>query len=394
MEEHYPGYTKIDSTHGQIGDMRIHFIIIPSENYQEQLENALCRNDNISDDERVDLFLMEPEYAKKFIDENKDFAIPLDDLGITDADIADQYAYTRDLVTDQSGSVRAVAWLAQPGVMIYNRDLAKQVLGSEDPKDVQEAVKDWDAYYETAEKMAQNGYMMTATIEDNYRVYYQNLSSPWVENNKITIDPAMEEWAKGAAQMVSDGSTDYDYLWSMDWSKGFYPEKNVFCYFGPSWFYEWCMYVDDISSVAGQGGWAVTEGPQSFYWGGTWMAAARGTLYPEAAAEIMRTMTMDESVLAEIAEEEKEYVNNRTVMGNAAQNPAFEKDLLGGQNPNAILDHAGTQVDVSYATEYDTFCNDAFLSAMKPFICGQKSYDEACEDFYRTVENEYGWLSH
>ena len=31
---------------------------------------------------------------------------------------------------------------------------------------------------------------------------------------------------------VKTGTFD---MWSDDWSKGFYPEGKVFCYFGPAW---------------------------------------------------------------------------------------------------------------------------------------------------------------
>ena len=396
MEDYYPGYVKMDHLTGQIGDVEICFHIIPSTDYgyQQALDQILYNNDSNDDDTRADLFLLEADFAKKYLDENLDYAIPLNELGIRDADLADQYAYTREVVTDQSGRERAVSWQAYVGVMFYNRDIALDVLGSDDPEDVQEAVRDWDAYYETAEKMADHGYLMTATLEDNYRVYYNNLSSPWVTNGRITIDPALEEWARGAAQMVADGSTKDDYQWGADWNNGFYPEGKVFCYFGPSWLYEFCTYADDDSSVAGQGRWAVTEGPQSFYWGGTWIAAARGTAYPKLAADLMRFMTPDETALMEMAQADGESVNNRNVMTQMAQDPAGSRQILGGQNPNEILDHAGAMVDCSDMTEYDPACNNAFLSAMKEYIAGQKSYEEACDAFYQTVESQYPELSH
>ena len=396
MEEYYPGYVTLDDRTGQIGDIKIHFIIVQSADYAYQgaLDQVLYCNDSNDDSTRADLFLLDADYAKEFTDENPDYAIPLDELGITDADLSGQYDFTKELVTDQSGRQRAVSWQAYPGVMLYNRDIALDVLGTDNPVDVQEAVKDWDAYYETAEKMADQGYLMTATLEDNYRVYYNNLSTPWVTNGKITIDPAMEEWARGAASMVAEGSTENDIQWSADWYHGFDQQGNVFCYFGPSWLYNFCTYGDDATSVAGRGRWGVTEGPRSFYWGGTWIAAARGTLHPDLAADIMRFMTTDETMLMEMAHSYTECVNNQNVMTQIAQDPAFSQQILGGQNPNEILDRAGTQVDCSNATVYDVACRDAYLSAMKQYITGQKSYEEACDLFYQTVESQYPELSH
>ena len=42
-----------------------------------------------------------------------------------------------------------------PGVLFYNRAAAKEVLGTDDPDEVQKSVSDWDAFNATAEKMKQ-----------------------------------------------------------------------------------------------------------------------------------------------------------------------------------------------------------------------------------------------
>ena len=46
------------------------------------------------------------------------------DLGITDADLANQYQYTKDVVTDSNGNLKGVSWQGCPGVLIYNREAA------------------------------------------------------------------------------------------------------------------------------------------------------------------------------------------------------------------------------------------------------------------------------
>ena len=39
---------------------------------------------------------------------------------------------------------QGLSWQGCPGVLFYNRDAAKEVLGTDDPDKVQESVKDWD----------------------------------------------------------------------------------------------------------------------------------------------------------------------------------------------------------------------------------------------------------
>ncbi len=66
-------------------------------------------------------------------------------------------------------------------------------------------------------------------------------------------------------------------MWSDDWSKGFYPDGKVFCYFGPAWLVNFSMAADTEGSIGYNGGWGAAQGPQGFFWGGTWICAAQDT---------------------------------------------------------------------------------------------------------------------
>ena len=44
--------------------------------------------------------------------QDTDFTMPMADLGITDADLADQYSYTQSIVTDSTGKLKGSSWQA------------------------------------------------------------------------------------------------------------------------------------------------------------------------------------------------------------------------------------------------------------------------------------------
>ena len=142
LTDHYPGYEEVDATHGKIGDVDVVWTITPSTDnaYQNNLDTILPENEGSEDP--VDLFLVEADYALKYVNSEVEVTEKIADLGITDADLADQYQYTKDVVTDANGDLRGLSWQGCPGVLIYNREVAKEVLGSDDPATVQEAVKD------------------------------------------------------------------------------------------------------------------------------------------------------------------------------------------------------------------------------------------------------------
>ena len=92
------------------------------------------------------------------------------DIGLTDEDLKNQYSYTQEIATDQSGKLKAVSWEADPGVFVYRRSIAKEVLGTDDPDKVQEAISDWNKFEEVAGKMKEKGYKMLSGYDDAYRV--------------------------------------------------------------------------------------------------------------------------------------------------------------------------------------------------------------------------------
>ena len=394
LTDHYPGYTEVDATHGTIGDVEVVWNITPSDDnaYQNNLDETLLAQADAADDDKIDLFLVEADYALKYVD--TEYTLPVADCGITDADVADQYQYTKDVVTDSNGQLKGVSWQGCPGVLIYNRAAAKEVLGSDDPAAVQEAVKDWDTFKATAATMKEAGYKMTATSNDAYRVFSNNVTSKWVEDGKINIDANIKAWVDMTKEMVDAGETGTADLWSDDWKKGFYPEGKVFCYFGPAWLIDFCMAADDAASIAAQGGWGAVKGPQGFFWGGTWICAAAGTDNANLVGDIMRQLTCNPDIMIEIVKADNDFVNNKTAMDTMAADTTYGDAVLGGQNALGLFAEGVSSIDLSNLSNYDQGCNESFQQAMKEYFEGNATYDEALELFYKSVTEKYPELTY
>ena len=392
---HYPGYEETDATHGKIGDVTVNWIITPSDDnaYQNNLDTVLPQNADAAADDKVDLFLVEADYALKYVDADANVAMPLKDLGITDDDLADQYQYTKDVVTDANGDLRGASWQACSAGLIYNREAAKAVLGTDDPDEVQKSVADWATYNETAQKMADAGYLMTSTVNDTYRVYSNNVSAPWVQDGKVVVDDNIKQWVDYSKAQVDAKQTTTADLWSDDWSKGFYPDGKVFCYFGPAWLINFSMHADDEKSIAAQGGWGLTTGPQGFFWGGTWICAAQGTDNPTLVKDIILTMTTNDDVMKDIAQKDSDCVNNKDVLAALAADESGNLAVLGGQNPYEALAAGAENVDMSKTSPYDQGCNEEFQGAMKNYFDGNASYDDALAQFKTAIVEKYPELT-
>jgi len=391
----YPGYEEVDPTHGKIGDVDVVWNITPSDNggYVNNLDEHLLSQADASADDKIDLFLVESDYALKYVDAD-DFVMPVSELGITDEDLADQYQYTKDVMTDSNGNLKGVSWQACPGVLIYNREIAKEVLGTDEPAEVQEFVKDWDAFNETAAKLGEAGYKITATANDTYRVYSDNVEAPLVQDGKIVLDPSVDKWIDASKAMVDAGYTGTQDLWSDDWSKGFYPDGKVFSYFGPAWLIDFCMSADDEASIAHAGGWAATEGPQAFCWGGTWIAAANGTDNPSLVKDIMLKLTADKDIMLEIVKKYNDFVNNKPAMEEMAADETYGDPVLGGQNPLPMFVAGAENCDKSKNTAYDQGWAEELQKAARNYFEGNATKEEALDAFYKAMEERYPELTH
>lgn len=393
VQDHYPSYEIVDEVTGKIGDVTVKWNITANADnaYQNNLDNTLLNQDSAAADDKVDIFLIEADYALKYID--SEYALPIADLGIKDADIADQYKYTQDIVTDSKGVLKGLSWQGCPGVLFYNREAAKAVLGSDDPATVQAAVKDWDTFVATAEKAKAAGYNMVSSVMDTYRTYSNNVSTKWVVDGKIKIDKNIEKWVTDSKKLVDAGMTGTHTLWSTEWSAGFYPEGKVFCYFGPAWLVNFSMAADQEGSIGNMGGWGATEGPQGFFWGGTWICAATGTDNGDLIKDIMLKMTADAELMKGIVVKDDDFVNNKTAMNAMAKDSSYSSKILGGQNPLQMYCNGVAGLDLSNLSKYDQACNEEFQNAMKNYFDGNATYDEALEQFYKAVIEKHPELS-
>lgn len=385
LTSHYSNYEEVDATTGKIGDVTVKWIITPNDNnaYQNALDEALLAQADAPADEKIDLFLVEADYALKYVDTEYTLDI-IKDIGLTEEDLSNQYQYTKDIVTDGEGNLKGISWQGCPGAMIYRRDVAKQVYGTDDPSVIQEKFEDWNEFLAEGKTLKDAGYQLTSSANDTYRVFSNNVSSKWVEEGKINIDDNIIKWADISKQMVEQGYTGTYDMWSDDWSRGFTTSGNVFCYFGPAWFIDFTLGGHDLD-----GQWAMTAGPQSFYWGGSWICGATGTDNSALIKDIMKQLTCDKETMVNIVKQDNDFVNNKLAMEEMAADTSYTSAILGGQNPLKIYCEGAEKIDLSHLSQYDLGCTEEFQKAMKNYYLKTATFDDALDIFYKNVETKY-----
>ena len=340
-------------------------------------------------DEKIDMFLVEADYALKYIDPDVNVALPISQLGITAADVPNQYKYTLEAVTTADGEIRGLSYQATPGMLVYRRSIAQAVLGTDDPETVAAAVADWDKFYETAEKMKAGGYYMYSGRADTYRVYSNNVSAPWVDGNTVVVDQNMMNWVERSMKDTQEGiNNNVPGQWIDEWNKDMGPDSKVFCFFLPAWGLDVCIKPNVEGTNAAQD-WAVCPSPQGFYWGGTWLIAANGTDNVSQVKDIMLKMTSDRDILRSLAVNNGEMSNDQPLMEELAQSPDFGIDLLGGQNYIGVLSDAAASISLANVSPYDQGCTEEFQNTFGDYFNGKIDLEKAKANFETAIGERY-----
>ncbi len=378
-------------------DVKVNWVITPNQDnaYQNKLDETLLGQDKAAADDKIDIFLVEADYALKYVD--TDYTLDVNkDIGLSDADVSKMYKYTKDIMTSGKGQLKGVSWQACPSGFIYRRSFAKKVLGSDDPATVQSKLDSWDKFDSVAAQMKKAGYYMLSGFDDDFRVFTDNVTSPWVIGDKINIDPQVQRWIKQTKEYTDKGYNNKANLWSAESGQGAAKNGKVFGYFGPGWFIDFCLAGwtkddqngPDAVGNGSYGDWAFCEGPQGFSWGGTWICAAKGTDNVSLIKDIMYTLTCDKTTAVAISEKTGDFTNNVDAMTEVA-NGSYKNAFLGGQNHLALLLENAKKIDKSNMSMYDQGMSEKIQHAFADYFNGKVSEQQAWDNFYTSIQELY-----
>lgn len=402
FEKYYPDYDKKTK---KIGDVTVKFTQNTNEGgvYQDKLDEALQKQDKAGADDKVDIFLCEMDYVNKYT--NTDYAVDVKSLGLTDDDMSQMYAYTKQAASDASGTLRGVSWQGCPGGFTYRRSYAKEIFGTDDPEKIQEQVADWDKFTEAAKTVKEKSggkITMLSGFDDALRVYSNNVSQKWVsDDKKLQMDPAIETWIDQTKEYTDNGYNKKTSLWKEDWGKGMSKDGNVFGYFMPAWGINFTMAEnsgakknDDGSFTPGgsYGDWAVCVGPQSFNWGGSFICGAKGTDNAALVKDIMLKLCCDADIMYNISKDTSDFVNNKAA-NEKLDADGVTSDFLGGQSLVATLKDAADKIDCSNVSPYDQMCMENLMTAMKDYYMGKSSKEDAIANWKKLTLKSYPALS-
>ena len=366
----------------------VNWIITPSDNgaYQQKLDEALLNQANAADDEKVDMFLAEADYILKYV--NADATQDITKLGVTD--FSNAYKYTVQAASDPNGVVKGVSFQCCPSALIYRRSIAKDVLGTDDPAEVQAKLDSWDKFEAVAADAKAKGYYMTASFAETYRVFSNNCTSPWIDaDNNLQFDPQIDAWIAQTEKFIDNEYTLTAGIWDQEKNDQMFADGKTMCFFGPAWYFNFCMGNAMDPEKGCSGDWAICEGPAAHFWGGTWLLAPAGSDNPTMLADIMNTFINNEEVCSALVANEAQFSNNMAVNAKFAEDPNYGSEFLGGQNDVAVFSAMTDNIVWENHTIYDQLLNEGLQSNLQEYFKGTVDKETAMKNFYNYVNETY-----
>ena len=364
-------------------DYEIEVVIVPNEQYQSKIDPALQAGKGAPD-----LFAIEAAYSKKYL--NSDLTMSLADLGIEDSDLDEITTYVKDVARDSNGVLKGISWQAAPGAFFYRRSLAEKYLGVSEPEDVQPLLKDYPTFLETARKLqkeSNDAVKMLSGTGELAEVFYANRSQGWVVDNKLVIDPSIDELYEVTRVLEQEGLTAEAGGWSEGWFAGMNTD-TVFGYPLPTWGLHYVLKENAENKEAGTttaGDWGMVQGPGAYFWGGTWLVARQGTEMKEEAKALMTYLTLDENFLEPWAKETGDLLSNETIVNRIKD--TYEEPFLAGQNHYAEFAEMAKSVDASILTGSDLDMQTLLIEEVTAYSKGEKDKATAVADFKANVKN-------
>ena len=366
----------------------VNWIITPSDGgaYQDKLDAALQAQEGAAADDKIDLFLAEADYILKYTD--SPYTQDITALGVTD--FSNTYKYTVDAASDSEGVVKGVSFQCCPAALIYRRSIAEDVLGTSDPDEVQALLDSWEKFDAVAADAKAKGYYMTASFAETYRTFSNNVTGPWVdENNNLMIDAQIWNWIAQTYEYSTKGYTLNCGVWDDEKNQQMFADGKTMCFFGPAWYYNFCMGNAMDPEKGCSGDWAICQGPQAYFWGGTWLLAPVGSDNPTMLADVLNTFINDEEVCSKLIENEAQFTNNQAVNAKYGEDPNFGNAFLGGQNDTAVYLDLAKNILFEYKTNYDQLLNEGLQSYFQEYLKGSVSLSEALNNFYNSINEKY-----
>lgn len=337
-----------------------------------------------------DVFAAESTYVKEFVNLEGGF----EDLSLsqynTEALKADLVPFTVDVGTDNRGRLRAIAREANSGAIGYKRDIAMKYLGTDDPDKIADMLSTPEKMIETARRLKQSSggkVKLFPGFEELMRMYIGARSSAWIVDNKLVVDPKIEEFVDIMKTMKEENLIGNIQAWHPAWSYAISDDINFAWAIPAAWGVQYILRANDTTNYD-SGRWAIADTSLSFFWGGTWFGISQRSENKELAWKFIRFITCDYDFCKESAlEDEGFFTSNLEVINDLASDRDYINKFI-NQNIYECYKPVLDKVNGNILTEYDELMYANLRDNLKLYMEGAIEHEEILDRFRRQAKSK------
>ncbi|MBR2409895.1 MAG: hypothetical protein IKB07_13190, partial [Lachnospiraceae bacterium] len=368
--------------------------------YQPALDEMLMSGSNAPD-----IYAAEAAFVYEYTKgESSGFAATYDDLGIrTDKMMRESMTapYAAEVGTrPMDNKVVGLPYESGAGCFIYRRSIAKATWGTDNPAEIQRIIGggsgNWDRFWQAAEDLKARGYGIVSGDGDMWHALENSADQGWIVDGELYLDPKREALLDVSKKMKDNNYYNNSWEWQDSWFADMmgYGEKPILGFFGPAWLVNYTLQ-DNCGGTYGD--WAVCNSPVGFWWGGAWVLASNnvvGTKKQDVVADIIQWITLDYDVNS------FQYMYANGIFGSSVPDAVVSGavmrvsdgrlEFLGGQNMFDYYITANEMATGRNISPYDEEINYCWKDAVREYVAGKVTRDEAIKMFSEAVASRTG----
>lgn len=372
---------------GDETDKKVEVVVIPYSDFQTKLKQGI--NDATT---APDVFIVSRDFVKEW--SNRENAI----VNLEKEFSEDVKKYKSDAFEDivkfgSNDKDQLVAMTGEypVGMMFYNRSIAKDVLGTDDPEDVvvaMDTVEKWQGINAKIKEKYAGKTKLFGTWEDTNNMLVQQRTKPWVKDETFTIDETFADLFDQTEKMyqesmfVSEGENEA-------YQAG-YNQNIFFAQFLPSWGFS-SKIRPQIQGKESAGNWGVTTPTYSYARGGSYFFIAQNSANKKNAWEYVKSQTVDTDYLVADQKSKVGYPSSKKAAEELVAS-GFSEPLLGDQK---VYEMYQKQADVQSAetkdvvTKYDGTILGFVNDLLKSYGAGNISKEDALKELGNKVKTAF-----
>lgn len=381
-------------------------VVIAPADYPTKIDAAIGGGDS-----SVDIIVGEPQMLESMYEAG--YFEDLNQAPYNAQDYADKIVdYVWQVGQDADGIQRAISYQITPSAFFYRRDIANEVFGTEDPEEIGKLFSSYDSIIEAGETLKSKGYRIFAS--DSETTYFSGQSA-WVVDGKLNVDQARYDYMDMVIDLYQKDLTAYAAQWAAPWYQAMsgpvpiltadtqwgtddmnvwdadsfasategMETTEVFAFGLPSWGV--LTMRDHVGDTAGK--WGVCAGPAYGFSGGTFIGISSLSENKELAWEFIKFCTLNEETADWWIE--KSQGDCVSLVSALEKHADDTNEVYGGQQLYKLFLSLAEGIDYSVVTQYDKAIGDAWGAAISAVKTGEKSREDAINEFYDSVAATY-----